>query len=59
MDEKLRKEIAREYIDGLLYGGWDDECMSVYQMKKYNITPEEYVKAQSWMTEKLKEMFGK
>lgn len=57
MDDKTKKEIAREYLSGLLHGGWDDEMMSVNIMKKYKLTPEEYVQWQSWFDDKIREMF--
>ena len=58
MDMKLKKEIALEWVEGLMHGGWDDEMLSVHQMKKYGITPEEHVEVTMWVSKKIQEMFG-
>jgi len=58
MNEKKKKEIALEYIKGLMYGDWDEEMLSVHQMRKYKLTPEKYVEVTTWLNKKIKEMFG-
>jgi len=57
MNDKKRKEIVKEYLQGMLYGDWSDEMLSVHLMKKYHITPEELVRVMSWLSEKLEEIW--
>jgi len=58
MKKKLKKEVALEYVEGLMHGGWDDEMISVHLMKKHSLTVPEYVEITMWANEKIQEMFG-
>jgi len=58
MDMKLKKEVALEYITGLMHGGWDDEMISVKLMKQYKLTVPEYTEITMWANAKIEEMFG-